>query len=99
MLVSGKARDLLLEHVEFLSQVSIKASSDLLDLFEEKVTSLETMPLRCAYYDNPYIPKGKYRKLALGKHLLILLQVYEETVLIELVIDARSGATRLKGLD
>ena len=90
VLVSGRARNMLFEHARFLAQVSMKAAEELFDQFEEKVASLEEMPLRCALYDNPYIRSGKYRKLALGKHLLILFQVVGDTVYIELIIDARA---------
>lgn len=90
VLVSGRARDMLFEHARFLAQVSIEAGEALFDQFEEKVDSLEEMPERCAYYDNPYIRPGKYRKLSLGKYLLILFQVIDDTVYIDLIIDARA---------
>ena len=90
VLVSGRARDMLFEHACFLAQVSVKAGEELLDQFEERVASLEEMPERCAYYDNPYIRSGKYRKLALGDYLLILFQVVNNTVYIDLIIDARA---------
>jgi len=90
VLVSGRAKDMLMEHARFLAEVSIKAAYELFDQFEEKVVSLEELPDRCPAYDNPYIRPGKYRKLALGKHLLILFQVKGNTVYIELIIDARA---------
>jgi hypothetical protein len=90
VLVSLRARDMLFEHVKFLAQVSIEVGFKLLDEFELKVGSLEKMPERCAYYDNPYVPHGKYRKLALGNYLLILFQIMRSVVHIELIIDARA---------
>ena len=81
---------MLFDHARFLAQVSIKAGEALFDLFEKKVISLEEMPERCAYYDNPYIKFGKYRKLSLGNHLLILYQIVGNKVHIELIIDARA---------
>jgi hypothetical protein len=89
VLVSGRARDMLFEYAQFLARVSIKAGEELFDQFEEKVASLEEMPERCAYYDNPYIRPGKYRKMALGKYQLILFQVVDNTVFIDLIIDTR----------
>ena len=86
VLVSSRARDMLFEHARFLAQVSIQAAEELFDLFEEKVSSLEEMPERCAYYDNPYMRPNKYRKLALGKYLLILFQATDDTVYIEFII-------------
>ena len=82
VLVSGRARSMLFEHARFLAQVSINAAEDLFDQFEEKVIALEDMPERCPYYDNPYVRSGKYRKLALGKYLLILFQVVNNEVYI-----------------
>jgi hypothetical protein len=90
VLVSGRARDMLFEHARFLAQVSISAGEALFDQLEEKVASLEIMPERCAYYDNPYIRPGKYRKPALGKYLLIIFQVVESTVYTDLIIDGRA---------
>jgi hypothetical protein len=90
VLVSAKARDMLFEHARFLAQASIKAGESLFDQFEEKVDSLEEMPERCASYENPCLPCGKYRKLALEKYLLIIFQVSDDTVYIDLILDARS---------
>ena len=90
VLVSGRARDMLYEHACFLAQVSVKAGEEQFDQFEEKITSLEEIPERCSYYYNPYIRSGKYQKLALGNYLLILFQVVNNTVYIDLIIDARA---------
>lgn len=81
---------MLFDHACFLAQVSIQASDELFNQFEEKVASLEKMPGRCPYYDNPYIRLNKYRRLAFGKYLLILFQIIEDTVYIELIIDIRA---------
>ena len=81
---------MLFEHARFLAQVSVSAGEKLFDQFEDMITSLEDMPERCAYYDNPYIRPGKYRKLALGKYLLILFQITGSTVFIDLIIDGRA---------
>ena len=48
VLVSGRARDMLFEHARFLAQVNIEAGEKLFDQFEERVSSLEEMPERCA---------------------------------------------------
>ena len=95
VIVSGRARSMLFEHARFLAQVSMTAAEELFDQFEEKVTTLEEMPERCSYYDNPYVRPGKYRKLALGKHLLMLYQIVNNEVYIELIIDARAENTYL----
>ena len=95
VLVSGKARDMLFEHARFLSQVSVQAAEKLFDQFEDRVSSLETMPERCAYYDNPFVQPRKYRKLSLGNYLLILFQVADNTVYIELIIDGRAESKPL----
>ena len=96
--VSGRARSVLFEHAMFLAQVSISAAERLFDQFEEKVVLLEEMPERCAFYENPYIRFGKYRKLALGNYLLILFQIQGKKVYIELIIDARAENKYLPGI-
>jgi len=78
------------EHARFLAQVSFPAADRLFDQFEDRVSSLETMPERCAYYDNPFAKPRQYRKLSLGNNLLILFQVVDNTVYIELIIDGRA---------
>ena len=90
---------MLFEHASFLAQVSIKAGEALFDQFEQKVISLEEMPERCAFYDNPYVRLGKYRKLPLGDNLLILLQIEEDKVIIELIVDARAENKYLPGVN
>ena len=95
VLVSGKARDMLFEHARFLAQVSVQAAEKLFDQFEDRVSSLEEMPERCAYYDNPFVQPRKYRKLFLGSNLLILFQIIDNTVYIELIIDGRAEAMPL----
>ena len=95
VLVSGKARDMLFEHARFLAQVSVQAAEKLFDQFEDRVSSLETMPERCAYCDNPFVQPSKYRKLSLGNYLLILFQVTDNTVYIELIIDGRAESKPL----
>ena len=90
VVVSDKARDMLFTHASFLAQVSVKAGDALFDEFEKIVSSLEAMPERCALYFNPYIQPGKYRRIALGKYLLVLFQIIGNKVHIELVIDARA---------
>ena len=95
VLVSPKAREMLFEHATFLAQVSMSRAYELFDLFEDRVDSLENMPERCPQYINPYIHNSKYRKLALGNHLLILFQVVGNNVYIELVIDARADNSNI----
>jgi len=90
VLVSSKARDMLFEHARFLAQASIQAAERLFDEFEGKVSSLEVMPERCAYYDNPYVQPYKYRKVSFGNFLLILFQVAGNIVYVDLIIDARA---------
>jgi len=95
VLVSAKARDMLFEHARFPAEVSVQAAEKLFDLFEDRVSSLETIPERCAYYDNPFIHQRRYRKLSLGNNLLILFQVTDNTVYIDLIIDGRADSKPL----
>jgi len=81
---------MLFEHARFLAQVSVQAAEKLFDQFEDRVSSLETIPERCAYYDNPFVQTRQDRKLSLGSNLLIIFQVTDNTVYIELIIDGRA---------
>jgi len=86
---------MLFEHARFLAQVSFPAAEGLFDQFEDRVSSLEKMPERCAYYDNPFVKPHQYRKLSLGNNLLILFQVVDNTVYIDLIIDGRAESKPL----
>ena len=80
---------MLSKHAEFLAGFSMAASDRLLDEFQRQVDSLETMPERCSWIDDPNIERQKYRKLLFEKHYLLIFRVETETskVYIDAMVD------------
>ncbi len=89
VIVSSRARQIMVSHAAFLAQVSPKAALGLVEEFEEAVGSLSSMPHRGAWFTGPYIPKNVYRFLALQKRYLILYQVQEGAVYVDYAADGR----------
>ena len=89
VVVQERAKDMLVAHSRFLSQVSIRAASNLVNEFSAKASSLEFNPERCPWLFDPMIPSHKYRKLLFGKRYLIIFQLIEHIVSIDAVVDCR----------
>ena len=89
VVVQERAKDMLVAHVRFLSQVSISAADRLVADFSEKASSLEYNPKRCPWLNDPMIPSYKYRKLLFGKRYLLVFQVFEDLVSIDAMVDCR----------
>ena len=89
VVVQERAKDMLVAHARFLSQVSISAANNLVDEFSEKASSLEFNPERCPWLFDPLVPSHKYRKLLFGKRYLIIFQQIRHIVSIDAVVDCR----------
>lgn len=93
VIVSTRAKDMMVSHAAFLARVSPDAALRLADEFEAAVGSLSAMPQRCPHFNGPYIPKDIYRYLVLQKRYLIIYQVRDNTVLVDYVADGRQEYT------
>ena len=89
VIVQERAKEMLVAHARFLSQVSISAAEKLVDEFEEKATFLKENPERCPWLSDPMIPSYKYRKLLFGTRYLLIFQVIDRVVSIDAVVDCR----------
>jgi hypothetical protein len=89
VVISGEATQMLVSHARFLAQVSEPAALRLIEVFREKVKSLEQLPERNPGLTDPLIPSGKYRKLLLEKRYLLVYQIKKGTVYVDAVVDAR----------
>jgi len=89
VLVQDRAKEMLVAHARFLSQVSISAAEKLVDEFEEKAALLKENPERCPWLSDPMIPSYKYRKLLFGTRNLLIFQVIDRIVSIDAVVDCR----------
>ena len=89
VVVQERAKDMLVEHARFLSQVSMSAANRLIDDFSAKASSLEYNPERCPWLNDPMVPSYKYRKLLFNKRYLLIFQVIDSTVTIDAMVDCR----------
>lgn len=80
---------MLVSHARFLAQVSESAALRLIEVFNERVKSLEIWPERNPRLIDPLIPAGKYRKLLMEKRYLLVYQIKAGTVYVDAVLDTR----------
>ena len=89
IIVSKRATGMLVSHASFLAQVSETTALRLTDSFIFATNSLDTMPQRCPFLFNDYIPKYKYRKLIFEEKYLIIFQIVDDKVYVDYIIDCR----------
>lgn len=89
VVVSERAKQMLVSHAAFLAQVNPDAAERLVVSFETAAFSLDTMPQRCPCLMGEYIPKNTYRFLIFEKRYMLIYQIQDDTVYIEYVIDCR----------
>jgi len=87
--ISDDALSMLDQHAEFLANVNQNAAKKFVDTVLENIESLITLPERCPFYDNPFIPEKRYRMLLSNKRYLILYEISEGTVFVDYIIDCR----------
>lgn len=80
---------MLTSHAYFIAQVSEEVAERFVTSFEEKASSLETMPHRCPWFSGDYIPKNVYRYLLIEKRYMILFQIKEHIVYADYILDCR----------
>lgn len=89
VIVSERAKQMLVSHAAFLAQVSTDAAEQLVVSFEEAANSLVTMPQRCPWLKGEYIPKSAYRFLLFDKRYMLIFQIQDDIVYADYVLDCR----------
>jgi hypothetical protein len=89
VVISEEATQMLINHARFLAQVSESAALRLIEVFQEKAKSLEQLPERNSWLNDPLIPAGKYRKLLIEKRYLMIYEIKENIVYLDAVVDTR----------
>ena len=89
VIISDAAAEMLISHSRFAALVSEEAALRLIAEFEKKTTSLEKMPERNPWLDDPLIPKSKFRKLLFAKRYLLVYQIKSSTVYVDALVDCR----------
>lgn len=89
IIISDRAKEMLGMHLRFLAQINGPAASKLKARFMKEIRSLQEMPQRYPFFNEPYIPVNKYHKLYVENWYLILYQIKDDTVYIDWIMDCR----------
>lgn len=89
VVISDRAREMLGLHLRFLARVNKPAAVALKNRVMEEIRSLQTMPTRYPFFNEPYLPANKYHKLFVENWYLVLYQIKDDTVYVDWIVDCR----------
>ena len=89
VIVSERAKQMLVSHAAFLAQASPDAAERLVVSFEAAAASLDTMPQRCPWLTGEYIPRSAYRFILFEKRYMLIFQIRDDIVYADYVLDCR----------
>ena len=89
VIVSDRAKQMLGTHIRFLAKVSKEAAAAKKEEIIAAMRSLQQMPKRFPFFDEPYIPPNKYHKMFVENWYLILYQIQDDTVYVDYILDCR----------
>ncbi|MHC6180018.1 type II toxin-antitoxin system RelE/ParE family toxin [Clostridium sp. JNZ X4-2] len=89
VIVSDRARQMLMGHVQFLAQKSPLTARRTKNKLMTAIRSLSNMPERFPFLNVEFIPLNKYHKMFVEKWYLILYQIKDQMVFIDYIVDCR----------
>lgn len=89
VVISDRAKQMLGQHIHFLSLVNKGAAVELKKRFVEELRSLRFLPQRYPFLHTDFIPPNKYHKLTVKNWFLVLYQIRDDTVYVDWIIDCR----------
>ena len=89
VIVSDRAKQMLGIHIRFMAQVNKDAAIAKKKELMAAMRSLDHMPQRLPFFEEPYISSNKYHKMFVEKWYLVLYQVKDDTVYVEYILDCR----------
>lgn len=89
VIISNRSRQMLVDHVRFLSQKSPSLARKVKNELINAIRSLQQMPERYPFLEADFIPSNKYHKMFVTKWYLILYQIKDRTVYVDYIIDCR----------
>ena len=95
VIVSPKAKMMLLEHMRFLSNVSVPAAKRFLASFKEAKRQIGLFPLSGAYEEEPSLPAETYRKCLFYGRYKSLYEAGTDEVYIDAIRDCRQDTDSL----
>ena len=89
VIVSDRAKEMLKDHIRFMGQVNKEAAINKKNELIRAIRSLDDMPQRYPFLDDPFIPSNKYHKMFVKKWYIVLFQVADDKVYVDYIIDCR----------
>jgi len=89
VLVSERARQMLANHIRFLTQKNPAAARQTKKDLMDAIRSLQQMPERFPFLRAEFIPPNKYHKMFVEKQYLVIYQIENETVYVDYIMDCR----------
>ena len=89
VIVSDRAKHMLGMHIRFMTQINKPAAAKIKEEIMNAMRSLQNMPYRFPFFNEPYIPVNKYHKMYVPKWYLILYQIQDNTVYVDYILDCR----------
>lgn len=89
VIISDRAKRMLGTHIRFMTQVNKDATVVKKKELVTAMRSLEHMPQRFPFFEEPYIPPNKYHKMFVENWYLVLYQIQDDTVYVDYILDCR----------
>ena len=81
----------LVQHIQFITRVSVKAARTFRDEFEKVLDKLEENPLEFPFDTDPNLPSELYHKAIFAKWYKALFIVEGNIVYLDAVVDCRQS--------
>lgn len=90
VIISDRARRILASHIRFMTKVNKDVAKDMKKIMDA-MRSLNQMPQRFPFFNEPYITPNKYRKMFIKKWYIVLYQIKDDTVYVDYIIDCHQN--------
>lgn len=91
IIISERAKDMLVQHMRFLADVSLQAADSFRIKVIESSESLRYLPKRNPFIYDALFPTNKYRKLVINERYLMIYQIKDDIVYIDYILDCRQN--------
>jgi len=89
VIVSERAKKMLGAHIHYLARIDKTAAAEKKAQLIRAMHSLESMPERFPFFNEPYMLPNQYHKLFVQKWYLILYQIRDDSVFVDYILDCR----------
>jgi plasmid stabilization system protein ParE len=93
VVISRRAKQMLTDHVRFISNVSVSSARKLREILYKSLSSLSISPYWCPVFTTKKTT-DKYRQLIVGRYIIVYsVSDVEEKVYVKHILDARQNNT------